>query len=397
MSGDWIFQCDPKRFDIDGYLAQNDGQLSWLVARYKEQITIGDRVYLWRSGDDGGIVGEAEIAGAVETRLDDPNAEPFWLDKSGLSPAPRVHLGLKRVANKREVIRRKWLKDDHELRDLLIMRMASGTNFPVAPELAPKLFAIWSNAGRNWSYAEVVAAMWAYAQVWDQDVSKKQGSPVDQVSRLVNRVISGVYNKLMNLRALDPRVEAKGFEGGSKVDEQVWAEFYDTGSQAIRTDAINRRFRELWEAAASPIEVTPKPDETALREALDDEVSRLEGALQKQSYEALLALYASKPKKTLPKRRSANTNAFDRDPLVVVITKRRALYKCEIAECAAPTFLGREGKPYVETHHLVPLAEGGIDTPENTACLCAIHHRELHCGKNRVALTMSLQAIRTAA
>lgn len=394
MSGDWIFQCDPKRFDIDGYLAQNSGQLSWLVARYKDQIAIGDRVYLWRSGDDSGIVGEAEVTGQVETRLDDPEAEPFWIDKAGPSAAPRVGLKLKRVASKREIIRRTWLKDDHELRDLLIVKMASGTNFPVAAELAPKLFAIWSNVGRNWTYAEVVAAMWAYAQVWDQTVSKTKGSPVDQVSRLVNRVISGVYNKLMNLRSLDPRIEAKGLPGGSDIDKQVWAEFFDVDSQAIHTEALSKRFSELWSSAASPAEEKPKPDDTALREALDDEVSRLDGALQENSLEALLALYASKPKKPLPKRRAASTNAFDRDPLVMLITKRRAAYKCEIAGCLAPTFLGREGKPYVETHHLIPLAEGGIDTPENTACLCAIHHREIHCGKNRNGLTKSLQAIR---
>jgi hypothetical protein len=49
----------------------------------------------------------------------------------------------------------------------------------------------------------------------------------------------------------------------------------------------------------------------------------------------------------------------------------------------------------METHHLLPLAEGGADVIENTACLRAVHHREIHCGKNRAALTEALRTLRT--
>jgi hypothetical protein len=202
-SGTWIFQCNPDRFDIEGYLKQSSGELSWLVARYKSDIKIGDTVYLWRSGDDAGVVGEAEVVGSVERRADDPEALQFWTggDDGGTQVADRVRLRPRRIANrKREVVRRDWLKEDHELRDLSIVKMPTGTNFRVDPRLAIRLAAIWTNLGQNWTYAEVVAALWAYAQVWDKTISKSKGSPVDQVSRLINRVIPGVYNKLMNLR-----------------------------------------------------------------------------------------------------------------------------------------------------------------------------------------------------
>jgi hypothetical protein len=65
VSRTWIFQGNPDRFDIDGFLKQNVGQLSWLVSRYKDDIGIGDTVYLWRSGGDAGIVGEAEVMSCV--------------------------------------------------------------------------------------------------------------------------------------------------------------------------------------------------------------------------------------------------------------------------------------------------------------------------------------------
>ena len=45
----WIFQGNPKVFDIDGYLAASSGVILWRVSRYAEQIAIGDSVYIWRS------------------------------------------------------------------------------------------------------------------------------------------------------------------------------------------------------------------------------------------------------------------------------------------------------------------------------------------------------------
>lgn len=395
MARTWLFQCNPERFDIDGYLKQSSGQLSWLVARYKNEMEQGDTVYLWRSGEEAGIVGEAEIAGPVQNRPDDPEALPFWLggDEGG-QPADRIRLKLRRVAGAKTFIRRKWLVGDHALRDLSIIKMPVGTNYPVAPELAPRLYAIWSNTGLNWRYAEVVAAMWAYAQVWNKPVSRLKDSPVDQVSMLINRVQDGVYNKLMNLRALDPRHPSAGLGSGSNMDKRVWAEFYDPMSAKIREDLLAQRFGELWPAGTTGSQALP--DEQAEREALETEVARLEKVLGEKSLAEWTALYENQSKKAHPRRRATRTSIFERNPIVVLITNLRASRVCEVPNCSVPSFLGADNRPYVETHHLVPLADGGEDTIENTACLCALHHREIHCGKNRLQLTASLKAIRAS-
>ena len=50
-------------------------------------------------------------------------------------------------------------------------------------------------------------------------------------------------------------------------------------------------------------------------------------------------------------------------------------------------------EPYLESHHIATLAEGGPDTPENTAALCANCHRELHYGAERRAKTARLRAL----
>jgi hypothetical protein len=45
----WIFQGNPAVFDIEGYLAASSGLITWTVARYAEQISAGDTVYIWQS------------------------------------------------------------------------------------------------------------------------------------------------------------------------------------------------------------------------------------------------------------------------------------------------------------------------------------------------------------
>ena len=94
------------------------------------------------------------------------------------------------------------------------------------------------------------------------------------------------------------------------------------------------------------------------------------------------------------KRREVQQLIYERDALVVAITRKRAGYRCEVEGCTSPAFLTDDGERYVEAHHLVPLAQGGKDEIENTACLCPTHHREVHHGRSRRDLTASLLAKR---
>ena len=61
----WIFQGNPEVFDIEGYLAASSGLVTWTVARYANQISPGDSVYIWQSKGNGsaqaGILAEGTI------------------------------------------------------------------------------------------------------------------------------------------------------------------------------------------------------------------------------------------------------------------------------------------------------------------------------------------------
>ncbi len=57
--------------------------------------------------------------------------------------------------------------------------------------------------------------------------------------------------------------------------------------------------------------------------------------------------------------------------------KRRARGTCQLCEKPAP-FRTRDGEPYLETHHIDPLTDGGEDVIENTVALCPNCHRKMH-------------------
>lgn len=94
---------------------------------------------------------------------------------------------------------------------------------------------------------------------------------------------------------------------------------------------------------------------------------------------------------TQPSRTTSLATQYCRDPKVRAWTLQRAHGHCEL--CAEPApFVDVHQEPYLESHHITTLAEGGADTPANTAALCPACHRELHFGANRLTKTERLRA-----
>lgn len=51
--------------------------------------------------------------------------------------------------------------------------------------------------------------------------------------------------------------------------------------------------------------------------------------------------------------------------------------KCKLCNKDAP-FIDKNGIPFLETHHIIWLAHGGLDTIENTVALCPNCHKKIH-------------------
>jgi hypothetical protein len=193
--GTWIFQANPDRFDIDAYLASYPPHFVWLVTRYANEMRPGDRVFFYRTGGEqrtgAGVIAEARIIEAPEPREEDPGALPFWRadDAEAKTVVPRAQLRLVRTAPSREIIRREWLLEDPLLQELPNLKMAAGTNYPIAPVQAERLMALWDRTGRDWSRSESVAGLWAYARTYGQQVSRLAGSPVAEVALSIGRTL----------------------------------------------------------------------------------------------------------------------------------------------------------------------------------------------------------------
>ncbi|MEJ6474846.1 HNH endonuclease signature motif containing protein [Pseudoalteromonas piscicida] len=69
----------------------------------------------------------------------------------------------------------------------------------------------------------------------------------------------------------------------------------------------------------------------------------------------------------------------------------RANGKCEY--CSSDGFTTKGGDKYLETHHIVPLSEGGDDSFENVIALCPNDHRKAHFENNSSLTKESLNNI----
>mgnify|MGYP001944141329 CR=1 FL=1 len=73
---------------------------------------------------------------------------------------------------------------------------------------------------------------------------------------------------------------------------------------------------------------------------------------------------------------------YIRDKKLISIAKDRFGSKCFIKSCNN-SFITKNNEEYIETHHIIPLCNGGSDSLENLALLCAHHHRVAHFADNK--------------
>ena len=75
--------------------------------------------------------------------------------------------------------------------------------------------------------------------------------------------------------------------------------------------------------------------------------------------------------------RNVVSKQYERNVWVSEYAKRRACGICQLCNNPAP-FKDKDGRPYLETHHIVWLSKGGEDSIENTVALCPNCHRKMH-------------------
>ncbi len=82
-----------------------------------------------------------------------------------------------------------------------------------------------------------------------------------------------------------------------------------------------------------------------------------------------------------PDRAMSEVWTYSRDPRVREAALRRANGRCEF--CGELGFVKPDGARYLESHHVIALANDGEDRLTNVIALCPNDHREAHFGERR--------------
>ena len=94
-----------------------------------------------------------------------------------------------------------------------------------------------------------------------------------------------------------------------------------------------------------------------------------------------LARHVKGTEKQKAAQRDVTSSVYVRDPYVAEYAKRRAKGICQLCGQPAP-FWDQKGRPYLESHHIEWLSQGGADTTDNTVALCPNCHKKMHIVNN---------------
>ncbi|MBI1218759.1 MAG: hypothetical protein GC186_09455 [Rhodobacteraceae bacterium] len=144
--------------------------------------------------------------------------------------------------------------------------------------------------------------------------------------------------------------------------------------EKLQSVVLHQQRSILSEFRARPVADGSLRGLTKLMQEFDEDVRRAAESLQ-AIRTARLAAAERKPTKIV-----VTLNVFIRNPDVVAEALFRAKGTCEYCKRPAPFARLRDGTPYLEVHHKLPLAEGGEDSVENALALCPNCHREAHFG-----------------
>lgn len=170
---------------------------------------------------------------------------------------------------------------------------------------------------------------------------------------------NGVTLKLSNFLAFDPEYHGVGMTSGSKLDREVFNEYYVKKAELRR---IAESIREV------------SKNEQLSRKIYDIEEDELSEADQVREGKVLYKLHKVR----------------ERNAKIVALKKAQAISTnnglfCEACVFSFQEYYGDIGRNFIECHHIRPLAEARHDrntSLDDLALVCSNCHRMLHKGIN---------------
>ena len=147
----WIFQGNPDRFDMDGYLrlAQERAELiRWRVKQHPARVGIGDQVFLWRAHGSGkfgeaGIVAECIVISGAQIMPDEPWSIPFRRPRYNGAPTKQVKLRLVRFGDK-GILKKSVIRHIPMLENVGPIGFGNATNYVLEQSQPEALNRLWN-------------------------------------------------------------------------------------------------------------------------------------------------------------------------------------------------------------------------------------------------------------
>lgn len=135
----WIFQANPGFYDINASLKQLH-TMTWVVRQNQSRIRKGDRVFVWESGKDSGLIALGTILTDPTVSREMPAMKAFTKDATKFDrPDVRCQIQIEYVLPAK--MRRADIAAEPGLATLTILRAPIGTNFKVTKPEAGCLLA----------------------------------------------------------------------------------------------------------------------------------------------------------------------------------------------------------------------------------------------------------------
>ncbi len=187
----------------------------------------------------------------------------------------RLQFDEKRLTNKKKHLKFTALEEDPTLEDFEESYAKEWEYHQLTPRTSLRLELISIKTGHDFDRADSMRCLLAYEECQRKGLSIEKSDPVIKAALETGRLLTSISFKLANFRALDPRIEAKGFDGVAKVDRTVWDYYYQSDSKEIdssrlRDDLANHEFSDplafIVEDTAEPAaEYQPIQDENILQ------------------------------------------------------------------------------------------------------------------------------------
>jgi len=219
----------------------------------------------------------------------------------------------------------------------------------------------------DWSDVEIQAAVDAYLMMLTREKNgqkyvKTEENRILREGPLAGRTKGSVEFRMQNISTV--LVEL----GQERIDGYKPAK--NVGANIVRS------IRKALDASSvlTPGDSVPTADETILEQ-------------RAAKFERQQFLHIPKGIKN-PIQAESTRRIYFRDPELRGWVRQQAEGKCE--GCGNPAPFKKDGRPFLEVHHVKHLAQGGSDLPSNVVALCPNCHQRCHHSNDRDEFTLSL-------